>query len=277
MMNRLRRIKTLLRFDNWIELLVSRAFFRHTRFVTYRIQGITAVVDHRSADAGSIVYCLATDSYTQFLDKMDLSRPMRVVDIGANAGGFSLLLKMYGCEIERLLCVEMNPNTHARLLLNIQTNFGNTATVVNAAVCADRRTIQLDLGEGSTGDSIYRGTRGERSSTAPYQIQGMTFDDAVEMCFKDEVIDICKIDIEGAEVEVLADPRSKITCLRRCRYILIELHPVEHYDTFIEVAQQGGFELVAHEGKSRCGVHLFRNVKIDERTRPAGASSPGTR
>ena len=115
-MNRLRRIKTLLRFDNWIELLISRTFFRRTRFVTYRIQGIAAIVDHRSADTGSILHCLATDSYSQFLEKMDLSGPTCVVDIGANAGGFSLLMKMYGCEIERLLCVEMNPNTHARLL-----------------------------------------------------------------------------------------------------------------------------------------------------------------
>ena len=96
-----------------------------------------------------------------------------VVDIGANVGGFSLMLLVDGVRISKLLCVEMNPNTFERLRFNIKTNFNEVATVINAAVVGNSRQIDLTLGIGSTGALIYRGTR-DKSNRHTHTVQGVS-------------------------------------------------------------------------------------------------------
>lgn len=256
-------LRPLLGFDNRVQLLCDRIFFRRNPLSVCRRNGVVAVVDHRTSDAGSIYLCLTTDAYTRFLSRMTLDRPLTVADLGANVGGFSLLLRAVGHEVERLLCVEMNPNTWARLNFNIQLNYRDIApAVVNAAVCAEARSIDLELGAGSTTDSIRTGAGAVGKWHRRYTVQGMSLDQLFDDHFADAEIDICKIDIEGAEAEVLLDPTSRHAALRRCRYVVIELHPVDRYDELCEAFTRLGFTRVADEGKDRCGVHLFANQQL---------------
>ena len=61
-----------------------------------------------------------------------------------------------------------------------------------------------------------------RTARTPILSQGVTFDDLADKYFPDETIDICKIDVEGAEFEVFLQPDHK--SLVRCRYIIMEIH-----------------------------------------------------
>ena len=263
----IRSLRPLLRFDNRVQLLCERIFFRRNPLSVCRRNGVVAVVDHRTADAGSIYLCLTTDAYTRFLSRMQLDRPLTVADLGANVGGFSLLLRAAGYKVERLLCVEMNPNTWTRLSFNIQINYRDIApAVVNAAVCAEARSIDIELGAGSTTDSIHTGAGGVGKWRRRYTVQGMSLDQLLDDHFADAGIDICKIDIEGAEAEVLLDPASRHTALRRCRYVLIELHPVDRYDALCEAFDRLGFDRLADDGQDRCGVHLFANRQLTQST-----------
>jgi len=261
MTGRLNRIKTYFQFDNYWELLLGRLIFRKTSIKVLRIGTIQAVVDHRGADTASICHCLGTDAYKQFLSQINITGSINVVDMGANVGGFSLLIKHLNIEVKKLLCVEMNPNTFSRLQMNIMTNYGPEAMAVNAAVCAEPTEFQLELGVGSTNDSITRGTM-MKSDLQTYEVTGCTFDDLIGDVFAGETIDLCKMDVEGAEYEVLTDPNSEIESLKICRYLLIELHPVEYYAEMIAALSKLKFELVADEGKDRAGVHLFKNKTL---------------
>ena len=255
MSERLSRIKRLLRFDNYAQLFIDRIFFRQTRLQVYRFGKYEAIVDHRAADAGSIVNCLAGDMYQQFMDKIDLPKKATIVDLGANVGGFSLMLLAAGHDIERLLCVEFNPRTYERLRFNIRTNFEIDAHVINAAVCANEQTIEMDFGVGSTSDNIYK--QKNNTDSLHRTIQGHSLDTFIDQYIGQGTIDLCKIDIEGAESEMLLQSDTSINALNRCRYVVMEMHPVEDYQAMIDVLAEHGLKVIAHEGQKDCGVHLF--------------------
>jgi FkbM family methyltransferase len=132
------------------------------------------------------------------------------------------LLAILGITVKSLVCVEMNPDTFRRLQFNLARNFESDLTLVNAAVCGQRRTFHLALGRGSTGDSIYQdcGVPGERR----LPIEGLLLDDVCQRAFKGDRqnFDLCKIDVEGAEYEILSSPGHE--CLRRCRWLMVEIH-----------------------------------------------------
>jgi FkbM family methyltransferase len=92
---------------------------------------------------------------------------------------------------------------------------------------------------------------GGRQKTSSYTIQGKTFDNLCDVHLTGGIIDICKMDIEGAEAEILRDSSSSIQALRRCRYFLIEMHPIEHYQEMRRVLEQHGFTLIDDEGKKQ--------------------------
>ena len=247
-------------FDNWAEMLVQRIFFRRTQVQVHRLGKIQAVVDHRGADAGSIRTCLCTPMYTQFLDNVQLPRSISVLDIGANVGGFTLLLAHRGHHMRKVVCVELNPNTYERLRFNVLTNVGLHCHIVNGALWRSEGTLSVQLGIGSTSDSI-RGT----GDTARYgarecTVRSCTPDSLISEFFSQEAIDICKIDIEGAEDDVLLSENDVAGSLCQCRNILIELHSQHAYNAVLQRIEGLGFRLVAKEPGKPLGVHLFQQA-----------------
>ena len=269
------RIKELLRFDNRWELVTQRLLFRGTHLQVYRIGGLEVIVDHRAADAGSIRTCIATDFYSRYLPKMKLSQRPNVLDLGANAGGFGLMLHVQGIVPGKLVCVELNPNTYERLRFNIRSNFPQSE-VINAAVVKKAREIHVKLGRGSTADSIYAGasrlspTALDSSGRAPvraagemeYAIPGRSLDEIVGAQFDGQMIDLCKMDVEGAEDEIVADGESENQALGRMKYLLVEIHNAQNYDRFVAALERFGLKKIDGDGQQRCGVQLFENGRL---------------
>jgi len=214
-------LRQLWHFDNRWQLIVMRAVFPHEPIQIYRIDGVQILSDQSAGDANGAREVLATPMYRKFVRAMTLASPLKVLDLGANNGGFPLLLKTLGYELARTACVEMNPTTFSRLRYNIESNLREHFVLYNAAVCGTARELELRLGSGSTGDSIYQTGRSTEAGRA-YTIEGTTFDDVYANAFGDEIVDICKMDIEGAEYEVFATPNH--SALAKCRYLIMELH-----------------------------------------------------
>ena len=218
------------------------------------IDGVEVLVDLRAADTGSLSACRPEGAYGQLLERLEVPKSPRVLDLGANIGGFPLLLKMLGYEVARLVCVELNPRTSRRLAWNATAVLPD-AVVLNRALTADGRSIDVSLGRGSTGDSIYR----ERSGGVLQSVEGMTFDDAASLI--EGPIDLCKIDVEHAEAEVLASGSPAISSLERVRNLLIEIHPAKRLDEIVETIEAHGLRWCGCEhsdGRPALGVNAFR-------------------
>jgi len=254
-------IRLIWRFDNRWQLMAWRLVFPHEPINIYRLGDVQFLSDCSAGDANGAREVIATSMYRKFVPTMKLTSPLKVFDVGANNGGFPLLLKALGYALEKTVCVEMNPNTFSRLRFNIESNLRDNCVLYNAAVCGVARELELNLGTGGTSDTIYQKGQPQEASRT-YKIRGMTFDDIYASAFGDDIVDVCKIDIEGAEYEVFASLNHK--AIARCRYMIIEIHDGEgrEPEQVVRKLQASGFvELPVKKGVSEA-VYGFKNTAL---------------
>jgi len=237
-------------FDNWPMLFLSRVFDRKTGFVGYRKNGMDILVDHLGDDENGTRMCIATNMYRKYLPTFILPKRVNVLDLGANGGGFTLMIRLAGFELARAVCVEMNPLTFLRLHLNLTTNLRPAAIAINAAVCGmpEDSEILINPSRGCTGQSMYSNQAG--SNGAKVAVRTTTLRALYEQYFKNEFVDICKIDIEGAEYELFASSPDDV--LKKIRYLVMEFHDVARTPALLEkIAGLGFVEVTINEGKKK--------------------------
>ena len=234
-------------FNNRLELLTGRSLFRKTKVQVFRIGSVHMIADHRYSDIGSIVGCVSDRMYRNLLKEIKLPREISVLDVGSNVGGFPLLLHSLGHTFRKLTCVELNPTTYNRLHFNIKTNWPH-ASVLNRAVSSTRGAIEVRLGGGNTADSL----RGSPDSLGDlHSIASLQLDDIDH----GGEIDVLKMDIEHAEVDVLLNSGHART-LERTNALIIEIHPLERAEQIHAAIERTGLEHMAGSG-TLVGQHLF--------------------
>ncbi|MBV9659304.1 MAG: FkbM family methyltransferase [Verrucomicrobia bacterium] len=257
-------IRALWHFDNRWQLILNRLLFPQIGLTVYKKGTVEILVDHNSGDHNGTRLCLVSDIYTRFLPAMtEIGDTLAVLDLGANGGGFPLLLHLSGKSFSKLVCVEMNPNTFRRLHYNITRNIPSDLQLIQAAVCGESRTLELALGDGDISDSIYQNKGAPSPSrNQRYRIDGVTLDSIILREFGKKTIDICKMDIEGAEYEVLGSPTS--TYLNQCRYLLIELHrsTTEKLQRLENILDETGFQKIAPRDGGLPSERLYLNSAL---------------
>jgi FkbM family methyltransferase len=158
--------------------------------------------------------------------------PGRVmVDVGANWGYFSLLAAAAVGTSGRVLALEPDPRQFARLHANARLNGFTQMTAIAAAASASRGSAILSGYREDTGN------RGVSRIAAPASGAGAAeADDAHGPRFDVECVtvdgtasglarvDIVKIDVEGAELDVLRGMHAGLA-QRTYRALLLEIHP----------------------------------------------------
>jgi FkbM family methyltransferase len=265
--SKMKGLRQVWAFDNRWPLLVQRLVFPREPVLVYRLGGITFVEDHAGGDANGAREVLTTSMYTDHLRHVRPGGPMNVLDIGANNGGFPLLLRHLGLPLQRVVSVELNPRTAARLRFNLDRNIDAPHEAVNAALCGRSGWLSVALGDGDVGDSIYAASAGAPPAGArpPARVRGVTFDELVTEYFGEgALIDICKIDVEFAEYEVFASPGHDL--LGRCRWLIIEIHegPTHAPRDVVSAILRHGFEELPRG--SDPAVYAFRNARLASTT-----------
>lgn len=146
---------------------------------------------------------------------------MTALDIGAHVGFYTLLLAKLVSQSGRVISFEPMPNNFARLVENVGLNQLEQVTLVNLAVLARSQEIQANVppGEPYSGSISLHHDYGTprisvRATSLDEYLAGLT-----------GRLDFAKIDVEGAEAEVL---EGGVQTLKRLRpALLVELH---HFD-----------------------------------------------
>lgn len=258
LINKLHGLWSILKFDNWLQLVMERALF-HPSLSVYEFKGMQILIDHDGGEAPGTRACLASNMYRDLLCALPRNAPINVIDLGANGGGFAMLLAAEGFSIRKLLAVEMHPRTFQQLQFNVRRNIAGEVVLRNCAVGGSRRQIRLALGAGSTGASIRANMATQDESTTEC-VDVETMDAICGDFFAAQGVDICKMDIEGAEYEVLAHPGRET--LRTCKWLIMEIHRAAGLDkpALQQQIADIGFVPVRHSNDG--DVVLFENRRV---------------
>ena len=159
------------------------------------------------------------DEYRAF---RDAARPgMTALDVGANVGAYALLLGQWVGSTGAVFAFEPSPAAHDGLQRHVRLNaLDAIVTPVRAAVGAERATARLVVAE-TPGESRFATATDHDATTVAVPVT--TID---EFCAHERLTpDFIKIDVEGAELDVLRGARETIRRTRGRLALFVEMHP----------------------------------------------------
>ena len=196
---------------------------------------------------------LAQISDHTFMEHL-LSRESVVLDLGANHGAFShSMIAKYGC---RCIAVEANPFVCATIPPEPRL------TVVNVAVASANGTLPIYIGKNDEASSLLRPVNTD--AIEEVHVPSLSL---VDLLARHEIprIDLLKVDIEGAEVEVFNSCPDEL--LQNILQITVEFHdfndviPKVEADQIAHRLQSIGFEMIKMWMRSH-GDTLFVNREL---------------
>jgi len=159
------------------------------------------------------------DEYRAF---RDVVRPgMTALDVGANVGAYSLLLGQWVGTSGAVVAFEPAPAAHDGLRRHIHLNaLDAIVTPVRAAVGAEAGTAKLVVARTPGESRLAMSADGDATTVA---VPVTTID---EFCAREHLTpDFIKIDVEGAELDVLRGARETIRRTRGRLSLFVEMHP----------------------------------------------------
>lgn len=203
------------------------------------LHGLTVVYDDQQE-----FHSLKNEIFTQHCYYVESDNPTpRIIDAGAHIGLATLYFKKQfpGAQI---IAIEPHSANIRLLEENVFENNLEEVTVVAGALHADHLYTD-DEREWLSTTSIHRGTwTGDQPSSTSLPVTRVELVD-----FLTEPVDILKMDIEGAEQEVLESARHHLHLIN---HIFVEFHPTptQSLDKVMDLLAETGFRLkLSKQGK----------------------------
>lgn len=137
-----------------------------------------------------------------------------VIDVGANIGLFSISQALKHRD-SQIYAFEPNPEAYARLKKNLQANDIGNVTAINRAVYSSCRSVQFLATDLTIVGRLASAETNGRTRVVAVTLDGFCSERAIQS------VGLLKIDVEGAEVEVL---RGADQTLGKSRQVLVECH-----------------------------------------------------
>jgi len=201
---------------------------------------------------------------TTSLIKKELKPGMRVLDLGANFGWFTLISSKIVGESGHVYAFEPDPSLMESLKTNVKLNKMNNVSFVPLAVSNKSGTGKLSL------NPTYP-TRNRLDSKIPLEntvdVNTISIDD---FCEKNHVIvDFIKMDVEGSEVKALEGMKKTILASPKIK-IVSEFNPGaisgvgSSPEDFINFLEQHGFTIKKIDENKK---EILKTIKKEEFTK----------
>src|ERR671932_686799 len=163
---------------------------------------------------------------------IELFRPKQgdiVVDVGAHIGRYTIIASKRAGANGKVIAIEAHPGNYEMLNRNIELNGLTNVTTLNYAVYSKETKIKLFLPGEKSNRTIYNTLISTRATDEEkfVEVNADTLDDLLqnnEISHAD--INWIKIDVEGAELEVLKGADSIMSNSKNIT-LLIEVHDIE--------------------------------------------------
>ena len=224
------------------------------------------------------VYCPATvDDFvnmtTREQDILEHFNPKKndtVVDIGAHLGRYALISSHLVGKEGKVITIEANPLVFEKLKKNLELNKVTNTICLNYAVYSEKTKIKLFVRKEESTNTEYslrntvmidRGklmAKGSNDAERVLEVNADTLDNLLDLNdIKQESVNWIKIDVEGAELEVLKGA-TNILSKSKDISLLIEIHNLGDgqtlYQPIIDLLDNYNFKKefeIIHEGGER--------------------------
>jgi FkbM family methyltransferase len=151
---------------------------------------------------------------------------MTFVDVGANWGYFTMLAAHHVEKKGRVICLEPDPRLFTVLKENISVNHLDQVTALPIAAGSRSGWLTLAGYDESGGNfGLSRVVNQSSGSDQTFQVAAQTLDEVFRQESL-EVVDLVKMDIEGAESQALLGMQQSLAN-QRVHRLLLELHPAQ--------------------------------------------------
>ena len=187
------------------------------------------------------------EAYRDVLPLLGDAKQIRLIDIGANLGSFTIWMdRKLG--VREAYCFEPEPDSFRLLDFNLRMNDCTGAKAIESAVGGTARTIQISLKQESPGGtSIYDSSTGSAGRSVPV----LAFQQWLNELPGN--FDLLKVDCEGAEWEIFR--QTGASSFQRFRAIVAEVHgdPERRaaVSEFKALAERSGFRTVRWDNKEQ--------------------------
>jgi FkbM family methyltransferase len=154
-----------------------------------------------------------------------------VVDIGAHMGRYTIISSKRVGTNGKVVAIEAHPGNFEMLNRNIKLNQLTNVIPLNYAVYSKETKIKLYLPEEDSGFTIYNTIMSNRAGTEDkfVEVNANTLDCLLQLNqIREEEVNWVKIDVEGAEFEVLKGATNVLTKSKDIA-LLIEIHGPDNY------------------------------------------------
>ena len=168
-----------------------------------------------------------------------------VIDIGAHIGLYTIISSKRVGANGKVVAIEADPSNFEMLNRNIKLNQLTNVTPLNYAVYSKETKIKLYLPEVESGYTIYNTVMSNRARTEDkfVEVNANTLDHLLQLKgIRQEEVNWIKIDVEGAEFEVLKGA-SNVLSKSKDIALLIEIHGLDNHRPILEFVSSYNFKI----------------------------------
>jgi FkbM family methyltransferase len=185
-----------------------------------------------------------------------------VIDVGSHIGHHTLIAAKRVGPKGKVVAIEADPKNFEILNKNIELNKLNDNVITsNYAVSSKEEKIKLFTPQENSGNTIYNTIISDRVAPTEkfIEINANTLDRLVEENgIKHEDVNWIKIDVEGAELEVLKGAH-KILSESKNIILLIEIHSFNLYKKIVKYLGIYNFKIIFEKGNGEWRHIIARN------------------
>jgi FkbM family methyltransferase len=168
-----------------------------------------------------------------------------IVDVGAHIGLYTLIAAKRVGPTGKVIAIEPDPENFKILKKNILLNQLSNVKALRCAVYSTKEKLKLFLPELEEGRTIFNTVMQDRAGTSNnfLEVEANTLDNIMNENNIIQRVNYLKIDVEGAELEVLKGAINTLS-LNKDLTLLIEVHGESNYKPILEIFKEYNFEVI---------------------------------